>query len=65
MIRRLIYVLNINRESTHKIQVKEIYTFFSHCNIDRTSTELDFVDKNYDLNRRQPVTGYTALHCYL
>lgn len=65
MSRRLIYVLNINRESTHKIQENEIYTYFSHCNIDHTSTELDFVVKNYDLNRRQPVTGYTALHCYL
>ncbi|AAA60925.1 ankyrin-like protein [Variola virus] len=65
MSRRLIYVLNINRKSTHKIQENEIYTYFSYCNIDHTSTELDFVVKNYDLNRRQPVTGYTALHCYL
>ncbi|AKJ93823.1 ankyrin [Raccoonpox virus] len=65
-MRHRIYVLNINREPCGKIiQEYEIYTYFSYCDIECTSKELDFVVKNYDLNRRQPMTGYTALHCYL
>ncbi|AOP31884.1 ankyrin [Volepox virus] len=62
---RRIYVLNINRNSTNIIQEHEIYTYFSYCDIDHSSTELDFIVKNYDLNKQQPITGYTALHCYL
>ncbi|AOP31673.1 ankyrin [Skunkpox virus] len=62
---RRIYVLNINRKSTDIIQEHEIYTYFSYCDIDHASKELDFIVKNYDLNRQQSMTGYTALHCYL